>query len=128
MAKKKTSKGLGDTVEKVLDATGLGKLAKFVLGEDCGCDKRKEKLNKLRIFPHKKPNCLTEAEYNYLTANNNEVLTKKVNIKPSEQYMMIKILSRVSNVRYEPTSCATCVTEWQRKLLAVLSTYEIDKI
>ena len=41
------SKGLGDTVEKVLEATGISKVAKWILGEDCGCDERKAKLNEL---------------------------------------------------------------------------------
>jgi len=35
----------------------------FVDGKDCGCDKRKEKLNEL--FPYRfKARCLTELEYN----------------------------------------------------------------
>ena len=38
------SKGLGDSVEKVLKATGIDKVAKKVLGDDCGCEQRKEKL------------------------------------------------------------------------------------
>ena len=58
------AKGLGDTVEKVLEATGIAKVAKWVLGEDCGCDKRKAKLNYL--FPYYKPECLTEEEFKYL--------------------------------------------------------------
>ena len=41
------SEGLGDTVEKVLEVTGVAKLAKWVMGEDCGCDDRKAKLNAL---------------------------------------------------------------------------------
>ena len=41
------SNGLGDTVEKLTKATGIKKAVKFVAGEDCGCDQRKEKLNKL---------------------------------------------------------------------------------
>ena len=61
---KKTSKGLGDTVEKVFKATGIDKVAKWVLGEDCGCEERKEKLNKM--FPYMKPQCLNEDEYTYL--------------------------------------------------------------
>lgn len=51
------SKGLGDTVEKIIEATG------FVKGKDCGCDKRKELLNK--YFPYRtKLRCFTEQEYN----------------------------------------------------------------
>ena len=43
---KKKSEGLGDTIEKVTKATGIKKLVEFISGEDCACDKRKEKLNK----------------------------------------------------------------------------------
>lgn len=64
MARPKKQKGLGDTVEAVLTTTGIKKLFEiFVDGEDCGCDKRKEKLNEL--FPYRfKARCLTELEYN----------------------------------------------------------------
>jgi ABC-type thiamine transport system ATPase subunit len=58
------SEGVGDTVAKITKATGIEKAAKFLAGEDCGCDKRKEVLN--HIFPYQKPLCLTEEEYNYL--------------------------------------------------------------
>ena len=44
------SKGLGDTLEKVFKKTGIDKVAKWVLGEDCGCDDRKEKLNYLFLI------------------------------------------------------------------------------
>ena len=41
------SKGLGDSIEKALKATGIDKGAKAILGDDCGCQERKEALNKL---------------------------------------------------------------------------------
>jgi hypothetical protein len=44
------SKGLGDTVEKITKATGIKSLFDNVTGGDCGCNKRKEKLNKK--FPY----------------------------------------------------------------------------
>jgi hypothetical protein len=47
----KPSEGLGDTIEKVFEKTGIKHVAKKALGEDCGCNKRKETLNKL--FPYK---------------------------------------------------------------------------
>jgi len=64
MARPKKQKGLGDTVEAVLTTTGIKQLFEiFVDGKDCGCDKRKEKLNEL--FPYRfKARCLTELEYN----------------------------------------------------------------
>jgi hypothetical protein len=50
------SKGLGDTVDKITTATGIKSVvksvAKAVGKEDCGCDARKDALN--RIFPYKK--------------------------------------------------------------------------
>jgi hypothetical protein len=49
------SKGLGDTVEKFTRATGIKKAVDVVskaMGKDCGCNKRKDKLNK--TFPYKK--------------------------------------------------------------------------
>jgi hypothetical protein len=50
------SKGLGDTVEKVLEQTGVAKAVKKVFGKRCGCQKRKEKLNELVPYgPTKKP-------------------------------------------------------------------------
>ena len=45
------SKGLGDTIEKITKATGIKKVVDL-LTDDCGCDKRKEKLN--NKFPYKK--------------------------------------------------------------------------
>ena len=60
------SKGVGDTLEKVFEATGVADVVKFIAGEDCGCDERKEKLNEL--FPYKNPECFTEEEYNWIGA------------------------------------------------------------
>mgnify|MGYP003627880705 FL=1 len=49
------SKGLGDTIEKITKATGIKKIvegAARVVNKDCGCNKRKDTLNKM--FPYKK--------------------------------------------------------------------------
>ena len=49
------SKGLGDSIEKITRLTGIKSLAQMgaraVGKKDCGCNKRKEKLNKM--FPYK---------------------------------------------------------------------------
>ena len=51
---KKKSKGLGDTVAKLTEATGLDKAAEAIAKafgkEDCGCKRRQDKLNEL--FPY----------------------------------------------------------------------------
>ena len=60
----KAPKGLGDSIAKFTSAVGLDKLVKTIIGEDCGCDERKEKLNK--IFKYKKLECVTEEDFAYL--------------------------------------------------------------
>lgn len=47
-------RGLGDTIKKLLDTTGVAvvfeKITQAVGIEDCGCKRRQEKLNKM--FPY----------------------------------------------------------------------------
>jgi hypothetical protein len=53
MESNQPSKGLGDTIEKITTATGIKKVVETVskvTGKDCGCNKRKDTLN--RIFPY----------------------------------------------------------------------------
>lgn len=48
--KKRKPQGLGDTVEDVFSYVGVNKVVKAVervTKKDCGCGKRKDKLNKL---------------------------------------------------------------------------------
>lgn len=50
------SSGLGDTIAKITNTLGLDKvaesIAKSVGKEDCGCNKRKQRLNEM--FPYQK--------------------------------------------------------------------------
>jgi len=45
-------KGVGDSLARLFKHLKVDKAVKNVVGEDCGCDKRQEKLNKM--FPYKK--------------------------------------------------------------------------
>ena len=112
------SKGLGDTVEKLFEVTGIAKAVKFIAGEDCGCDERKAKLNEL--FPYRKPNCLTEWEYQFL----DEFFVKKTSIiSPAEQIPLLKIYNRALNLKKEPTSCGSCWVEIIRQLELLYKSY-----
>ena len=45
----KDDKGLGDTIERITTATGIKKAVDYIsekTGKDCGCDRRKDTLNK----------------------------------------------------------------------------------
>tara|TARA_R100000742_G_C4279306_1_gene103517 strand:+ start:1013 stop:1420 length:408 start_codon:yes stop_codon:yes gene_type:complete len=97
------TKGLGDTIEKVFEKTGIDKVAKFILGEDCGCDKRRDTLNK--IFPYNKPECLNEDEFNYL--DNYFKSTKNV-VTTETQKELLVIYNRVFHDNMQPTSCGSC--------------------
>lgn len=49
-------KGLGDTVQRVISATGLEFLSRVyenTTGKDCGCQARKEMLNKVVPYNNK---------------------------------------------------------------------------
>jgi hypothetical protein len=52
----KNSRGLGDTIEKFTKKTGIKKVVKVVTKkvgiEDCGCEDRRDSLN--RLFPYSK--------------------------------------------------------------------------
>ena len=117
--KKIQAKGLGDTVESVLKATGIDKVAKFILGEDCKCDERKAKLNAL--FPYKKPLCLTESEYEWLKA---WIETKTNDVTPSDQAQILVIYNRIFLQRNEPSNCSSCLKDMVDQLKTVMLTYE----
>lgn len=119
--RKPKAQGLGDTVEQVLEVTGIAKVAKWVLGEDCGCEERKEKLNK--IFPYRKINCLTEDEFTIL----DDFLVKNTaEISPSDQYRLLSVYNRVLNVRQEPTSCSSCWRDIINQLKKIHQQYKDD--
>lgn len=56
--KDKPSEGLGDTVAKITELLNIDKLAQLVAEtlnmEDCGCERRREKLNELFPYENKK--------------------------------------------------------------------------
>ena len=118
--KGEVTQGLGDKVEKVLEVTGVKAVVKAVLGDDCGCEERKQKLN---LLGWGKVNCLEDEEYNYLHAffeSNPKV------VRPSEQIELVKIARRVFNRKYEVSGCSGCVRDLVNKLKAVYETYEKD--
>ena len=116
---RKKAVGLGDTVEQLLKVTKIAKVANWILGEDCGCDARKAKLNAL--FPYKNPLCLEEPEHRFLK----EWFDRNTNVvKPSEQATMLRIHSRIFKVRNEPTSCVPCLLEKVNQLRTVYNEYD----
>jgi hypothetical protein len=127
MAKGRKPKGLGDTIEAITEATGIKSVVekvKEVTGWDCGCDARKETLN--RLFPYIKPNCLTEDNYNYLS----NLFSKHLNeISINQQYEIIEIYLQVFGTKLEHSNCSSCWRDRINELRKVYDTHlEEDKI
>ena len=108
------STGLGDSVEKVLRKTGIAKVAKAVLGEDCGCEGRQELLNNL--FPYKKYNAPTDEELDVI-----EWLFEKgrSTISGSMVKEVYSVYNRIFNDKLQPTTCSSCFKPVKQKLLKI---------
>ena len=117
MARKK-AQGLGDTIDQITTATGIKALVKFVAGEDCGCDQRKEALNKL--FPYSKPNCLSEADYNFLKEF---FEVTRGSVVPTVQYRLNQIYTSTFNKNAEFTTCGSCLLDRINELKKVFDQY-----
>ena len=111
------SEGLGDTVEKITKATGIKKAVKWLAGEDCGCDARQAKLNEM--FRYKKPECLTEDEFNLIST---AVKNKQIKFTPQEQETYKNIYERVFKAKVECTPCSFAKVVW-KDLVAIYNYY-----
>ena len=119
---KKKPEGLGDTIEQITEATGIKKLVKFVAGEDCGCDKRQEKLNKL--FKYRlKASCFTEEQYTWYK---NFVENRTLSLTNEQRKTICKIHSEVFNrPYYEP--CINCAKQYITMVTQLDKVYEAYK-
>jgi hypothetical protein len=119
MARKRKAQGLGDTVENVLESTGVAKVVKSVLGENCGCEGRKEFLNK--IWSYRKPNCLNDEDIEFLLPY---FQFKKETLTPKEQWRIKDIYKAVFNEVIQDSNCASC---WRDTLNDLRKVYETQQ-
>lgn len=115
--------GLGDTVASITKATGLDKVAKSVaslLGyDDCGCDARKDRLNK--EFRYAIPNCLEEDDFVYLS----EFLTEsRTRVTHKEQVELLRVYNYVFGKNLEPSSCGGCLKRVINELKRLLKIHK----
>jgi len=121
MAKRKP-KGLGDTVEQITTATGIKAVVDAVskaTGIDCGCDARKEVLNKL--WSYRKPNCLEQEDIEFLLPY---FQFKKETLTPKEQWRIKDIYKAVFNEVIQDSNCASC---WRDTLNDLRKVYETQQ-
>jgi len=119
--KARSAKGFGDTVEKITKATGIKKVVDTVadaLDTDCGCDKRKKKLNDL--FPYLMPELLTEDEFNFL-----DLTFKNESNQIKDPDRILEIYNRVFKDKKKMTNCSPCfVNQVYNKLKAIYNEYK----
>jgi hypothetical protein len=123
--KKQPSKGLGDTIEKITEATGIKKAVEIfakATGIDCGCEERKTKLNNLIPY-RRKVNCLNESDYNQLT---DFLKPNKGSLTPNEQWTIAVIYERVFEIKLQHSNCASCWRDTLSDLRKVYNEYEIQ--
>jgi len=118
--------GLGTTIANTLETIGVKKLVDIFLdGKDCGCDERKEKLNK--VFPSRfKARCFTEEEYN---AWKEFTAIKTITITAQQRKMICDLHHNVflqkGNVYYPCLNCSPKpIIQMIDKLDKVFATYE----
>ena len=122
MAKGRKPKGLGDTVEQITEATGIKAVVEAVskaTGIDCGCEGRKEVLNKL--WSYRKPNCLIQEDIEFLLPY---FQFKKETLTPKEQWRIKDIYKAVFNEVIQDSNCASC---WRDTLNDLRKVYETQQ-
>lgn len=112
------AEGFGDTIEKITEATGIKAVVAFLAGEDCGCEERKAKLNK--ILPFNKPECFTEEEYFWLS----DYFKRKTSvIDRNTQKQLVDIYNRVFRRNQRLTTCSSCIRQVYNDLKRYFDNY-----
>ena len=112
MPRKKRSAGLGDTVEKVTKATGIKTVVEAVskaTGLDCGCQERKEWLNKTFSYVNKEKKCMNEEQilsYEIFKENYIDVKKTSVLVPHDEIKRLIDLYNSIFQVNVR--GCESC--------------------
>lgn len=96
--------GLGDKVEKILEATGIKKLVTWMnSGKDCGCDERKSLLN-MWSYKGLEPECMIKSEYEWMQ----EYMERhnKNKYSATDVFLLHKTHTRI--FRASPKVCSSC--------------------
>ena len=122
------SKGLGDVVKDVIQATGLDKLVE----PDCqACKNRQSMLNDwgdkvkdnlARIFRGRKVKEMTDDDYSYLSEFLKDGIPSK--ISSIEQRRINEIYYNVSGIQKRNTSCSPCVVKVVKSLEVMFNQYK----
>lgn len=116
----KSTVGLGDVVESIAKATGIKKVVEAIT-DDCGCDERKEKFNKIGLWKRRKVNCVEQEDYLWLKEFFVKVPSK---ITFEVRGRLISIYNHVFGTKVKNTSCSSCIKGYIDNLQKYLQVYE----
>lgn len=121
MARGRKPKGLGDTIEQITTATGIKAVVdkiSEVTGINCGCEERKELLNK--IWTYRQPNCLSNESIEWL---NNFLPNRPEQLTIKQQEKLKVIYKETFNIDFQTTSCGSC---WRDMIREIEKVYEVQ--
>lgn len=117
--------GLGDVVETITKATGIKAIVdkvSDVLGFDCGCDERKDKLNKIKLFSKKRViNCPSKEELVDLKELLDGIGST---LSRNQQVPVVNYYNSIFSSNKKVTSCGSCAKSMIDELRLYIKTIE----
>jgi hypothetical protein len=117
---KSKSKGLGDTIQKITEATGVEKVVKKFFGDDCGCDKRRDRLNKM--FPYRQIKEMTEEQYTFFKDVLQPAYRGHKTLKRKDSDFFYQMYNEIFGKNQKKTKCTSCNKNMYIELLKVIYT------
>lgn len=114
---KQKSKGLGDKIAAVTKATGIEKVVKTFFGDDCGCDERRDRLNKM--FPSRKVEQMNEEQIVFFRDVIQVKYRTHANLGRDIGEKFYQLYQDVFGVKKTKTSCSSCNKNMYIELLKV---------
>lgn len=114
---KSKSKGLGDKIAAVTKATGIEKVVKTFFGEDCGCDERRDRLNKM--FPSRSITQMDEEQYTFFKDVLQPAYRSHQTLKGKDSDFFYQMYNDIFGKNQKKTKCTSCNKNMYIELLKV---------
>ena len=114
LQKLKDAEGLGDPIEAITEATGIkAAVDKFheLTGKDCGCNERKEYLNKKFNY---NVHCFAASEYEWFTAFLQRRIDQPKKVDNLDVFELCRLYERIFRDRC--SICRGCPSGWSRTM------------
>jgi hypothetical protein len=114
---KSKSKGLGDKIAAVTKATGIEKVVKTFFGENCGCDERRDRLNKM--FPSRSITQMDEEQYTFFRDVLQPAYRGHQTLKGKDSDFFYQMYNDIFGKNQQKTKCTSCNKNMYIELLKV---------